>query len=239
MPKLNVRPGRAAGAALATLCLSPAAAGAAPQPAPPPVTSVVPAPAVAFAATTRPAPGAKPKRARLVRFIERRLAVAGNARVVVRGVARHSPMTVRLRTAKHGKVIARHRVAKGKRFRLAARAPAGKRLWVSARSTDGLRFQDRAVGTVQRLRGAVASWYGPGLFGNRTACGQTLTASLKGVAHKQLRCGTKVKLHFGGRTTTARVVDRGPFHGNREFDLTQATARAIGFGGVGRVWVSR
>ena len=30
------------------------------------------------------------------------------------------------------------------------------------------------------------SWYGPGLYGNGTACGQTLTKTLVGVAHRTL-----------------------------------------------------
>ena len=33
-----------------------------------------------------------------------------------------------------------------------------------------------------------ASWYGPGFFGNTTACGQTLTKKTVGVAHKKLPC---------------------------------------------------
>ena len=34
------------------------------------------------------------------------------------------------------------------------------------------------------------SWYGPGLYGNGTACGQRLTKGLVGVAHRTLPCGT-------------------------------------------------
>ena len=37
------------------------------------------------------------------------------------------------------------------------------------------------------------SWYGPGLYGNGTACGQKLTKGLVGVAHRTLPCGTKVE----------------------------------------------
>src|SRR4051794_8472099 len=41
---------------------------------------------------------------------------------------------------------------------------------------------------------AVASWYGPGLYGNHLACGGTLTPGTFGVAHKALACGTKIRL---------------------------------------------
>lgn len=73
-----------------------------------------------------------------------------------------------------------------------------------------------------------ASWYGPGLWGNRTACGQTLTGDLLGVAHRTLPCGSSVVLRYGSTTLTAAVVDRGPFIDGREFDLTYATRVALG-----------
>ena len=73
----------------------------------------------------------------------------------------------------------------------------------------------------------VASWYGPGMWGNRTACGQTLTAELGGVAHRTLPCGSLVTLRYGDSTVVVPVVDRGPFNGAREFDLTYATKTAL------------
>jgi rare lipoprotein A len=83
-----------------------------------------------------------------------------------------------------------------------------------------------------------ASWYGPGLYGNRLACGGTLSASIRGVAHKTLPCGTRVTLRRGARIVRARVVDRGPFAGGREFDLTPAVRHALGFGSTGTVEVA-
>lgn len=74
----------------------------------------------------------------------------------------------------------------------------------------------------------VGSYFGPGLFGNRTACGQTLTTALAGVAHRALPCGSLVTLAHGGAVVTVPVVDRGPFHDAREFDLTYATKTALG-----------
>src|SRR3989449_1145114 len=74
----------------------------------------------------------------------------------------------------------------------------------------------------------LASYYGPGLYGNRTACGQTLTTTLQGVAHRTLPCGSAVRLSYAGRSVTVPVVDRGPNVAGREFDLTYATKIALG-----------
>ncbi len=84
-----------------------------------------------------------------------------------------------------------------------------------------------------------ASYYGPGLYGNRTACGQTLTPSTQGVANRWLPCGTRVTFRYHGRTVTVPVIDRGPFHGSRIWDLTYATKRKLGFGSTGVVWSTR
>jgi rare lipoprotein A (peptidoglycan hydrolase) len=71
------------------------------------------------------------------------------------------------------------------------------------------------------------------------ACGGTLGPSTLGVAHKTLPCGTKLRLRYGSRTVAVRVIDRGPYVGGREFDLTAATKAALGFGSTGTVLSSR
>jgi hypothetical protein len=78
-------------------------------------------------------------------------------------------------------------------------------------------------------RSAMASWYGPGFYGRRTACGVRMTRRLLGVAHRKLPCGTPVALAYEGKSITVPVVDRGPFVRGRKWDLTAAAARAIGF----------
>jgi rare lipoprotein A len=88
-------------------------------------------------------------------------------------------------------------------------------------------------------RSAVASWYGPGFYGRRTACGQRMSRKLLGVAHKRLPCGTEVALSYGGRSITVPVVDRGPFVKGRRWDLTGATARALGFTFTDRIGAVR
>ena len=85
------------------------------------------------------------------------------------------------------------------------------------------------------FRYAGASWYGPGLWGNRTACGATLRPSTLGVAHKSLPCGTTVKFVYHGRALVTQVIDRGPYVHGRAWDLTQAASQALGFEGAGRV----
>jgi hypothetical protein len=62
---------------------------------------------------------------------------------------------------------------------------------------------------------AMATWYGPGFYGRRTACGMKMTPTLLGVAHRRLPCGTEVALLYRGRTITVPVVDRGPFRPDR------------------------
>lgn len=80
-----------------------------------------------------------------------------------------------------------------------------------------------------------ATWYGPGLYGNRTACGQTLTPDLQGVAHRTLPCGTTVEFEWHGQHVVAPVVDRGPYGNSAEWDLTAATCRTLtGPGGPDR-----
>jgi rare lipoprotein A len=87
------------------------------------------------------------------------------------------------------------------------------------------------------FRPSVASWYGD--YGGPLACGGTLGADQLGVANKSLPCGTQVTIRYRGRQVTVPVIDRGPYVGGREWDLTGATARALGFDGVGTVYVNR
>jgi len=66
------------------------------------------------------------------------------------------------------------------------------------------------------------SWYGPGMYGSRTACGVTLTKSVMGVASRTLPCGTKVTFRNpdNGRSVTVPVIDRGPYVSGRIWDMS-------------------
>jgi rare lipoprotein A len=78
-------------------------------------------------------------------------------------------------------------------------------------------------------RPAMATWYGPGFYGRKTACGLRMSRTLLGVAHKTLPCGTQVAVLYKGRRITVPVVDRGPFRAGTSYDLTVATAQALRF----------
>ena len=57
---------------------------------------------------------------------------------------------------------------------------------------------------------------------------QRLTRATLGVASRTLRCGTRVAVFYQGRELTVPVIDRGPFANDASWDLTMATARALG-----------
>jgi rare lipoprotein A (peptidoglycan hydrolase) len=72
-------------------------------------------------------------------------------------------------------------------------------------------------------------------YGLGLACGGLLGRSQLGVAHKTAPCGTLITFTYGGRSITVPVIDRGPYIAGREWDLTGATAEALGFPGLGRI----
>lgn len=81
----------------------------------------------------------------------------------------------------------------------------------------------------------IASWYGPGFHGKKTASGDTYNQHAFTAAHKTLPFGTR--LHVinldNNRTTTVTVNDRGPFKSGRIIDLSRAAAQDIGMIGTG------
>jgi len=78
-----------------------------------------------------------------------------------------------------------------------------------------------------------ATWYGPGFWGEQTACGMTLEPSVIGVAHKKLPCGTQVTFSHDGMSVAASVIDRGPYTKGFTWDLTKKAAKKVGFLEVG------
>jgi rare lipoprotein A len=117
-------------------------------------------------------------------------------------------------------------------LRYAPQGGTGRRLRVLFGGDSRNTRTTGSAGSVTVFDPTVASWYEDA--GN-TACG--FHAGL-GVANRTLPCGTKVEFHYGGRTVNAVVDDRGPYVGGRDWDLNQNTAAALGFAGVGTVWVS-
>jgi rare lipoprotein A len=76
----------------------------------------------------------------------------------------------------------------------------------------------------------MASWYGPGFHGRRTASGETFNSSSLTAAHRYLPFGTKVRVTNlrNGRSVVVRINDRGPFSGGRVIDLSRGAAAIIG-----------
>jgi hypothetical protein len=74
------------------------------------------------------------------------------------------------------------------------------------------------------------SFYGPGFYGKRTACGLAYTTEIMGVAHRTLPCGTLVTFRnpANGKTVTVPVIDRGPYVDGRQWDLSGAACTALG-----------
>lgn len=81
----------------------------------------------------------------------------------------------------------------------------------------------------------VASWYGPGFQGRRTASGEVFDTRKMTAAHKSLPFGTWIDVVnvTTGRSVRVRVNDRGPFVPKRILDLSRAAAEAIGMLGAG------
>ncbi len=89
--------------------------------------------------------------------------------------------------------------------------------------------------TVIIYRPATATQYGPGFYGHRTACGAVLRRKTLGVANRTLPCGTRVAVYYGGRMIVVPVIDRGPYTRGVDWDLTEATGRALGIRGTARI----
>lgn len=143
------------------------------------------------------------------------------------------------RLGRHGwETIARTLTLRGGRFRLhyVPHRLLSEPLRVYSPGGAGDLSASRGVGRLTSYRLADASWYGGG---GMLACGGELTSSTLGVANKTLPCGTLVTLRYDGHSVRVPVVDRGPYVEGREFDLTEATKRALGFEGVGEVWSDR
>jgi rare lipoprotein A len=89
--------------------------------------------------------------------------------------------------------------------------------------------------TVTIYRQSLATQYGPGFYGHKTACGQKLNRSTIGVASRTLGCGTDVAVYYEGRTMVVPVIDRGPYANGADWDLTEATGRALGIDGTAQI----
>ncbi|APX92821.1 hypothetical protein BWR19_07705 [Halomonas sp. 1513] len=87
----------------------------------------------------------------------------------------------------------------------------------------------------------IASWYGEKFHGYATANGEIYDMYMMTAAHRSLPLPSFVKVTSvdNGRSVIVRVNDRGPFHDNREIDLSYAAAARLDIlgSGTGRVRV--
>jgi hypothetical protein len=217
-PKLDWRAAASGGA----LCLAYACATAVPTAAP--------------AATNAGPPTAT---AAKVGVTKRHLNVRMGRRAVVHGVVQSAGSTVALQIRRHRRWITLDRDRTGAHGRYKLHDRLHRPLSAKARVKVLRGGPARRLGHLNVYRYALASWYGPGLYGGHLSCGGTLDAGDLGVAHKSLPCGTKVTLRHRGHVLRVRVIDRGPYSGAREYDLTQATAQKLGFRGYGSIQTTR
>jgi rare lipoprotein A len=167
----------------------------------------------------------------------KRLNIQAGQRASVKGRL-EAPATVKLQVQRGDRwlTIDRDRTDARGRFVLRGRVRTPGSARARVRTSTGLK---RTVGRLNVFRNAHASWYGPGLYGNRLACGGRLYPGQLGVANKSLPCGTKVTLRHHGRVLRVPVIDRGPYVAGREYDLTEATANRLKFRGHGAIQTTK
>ena len=100
---------------------------------------------------------------------------------------------------------------------------------VTPRIIDSTAPKERQTKTPAAFTG-VASWYGPGFSGKKTATGEIFDETKMTAAHKTLPLGTKAKVTNvkNGKSVEVEINDRGPYAEGRIIDLSQAAAAAIG-----------
>jgi len=97
-----------------------------------------------------------------------------------------------------------------------------------------------SLGSVQATLSGLASWYGPGFHGNRSASGEVFNQNGMTAAHRSLPFGTQVRVTnlSNGRAVVVRINDRGPFARGRVIDLSAGAAQVIGLTSSGVAPVS-
>jgi len=172
----------------------------------------------------------------------RRHIVAGR-RTLVRGklYRGNTGRTVRLQVRRGSRwvTVARTKTRARGRYSVAGklRRIGSYRVRVLFAGDKTARASRRTIGRVNVYRKVFVSWYNIG--GGQVACPGVSGRAKYGVAHKSLPCGTMVTFRHRGRTVRAKVVDRGPFVGNREFDLTAPTKVALRAGDLTTIMSNR
>ena len=76
-----------------------------------------------------------------------------------------------------------------------------------------------------------AAFYSASLDGHKTACGGVYSASKLTAAHRNLPCGTRLRVTNlrNGKVVRVTVTDHGPFSNGRILDLSYEAARHLDF----------
>jgi rare lipoprotein A (peptidoglycan hydrolase) len=97
----------------------------------------------------------------------------------------------------------------------------------TAASSSGGASAPSTTPTKPSTKPQIATWFGPGFYGKQTACGQTMSPVIVGVANRTLPCGTLVLVNYKGHQLTVPVIDRGPYGHGATWDLTWGAASAL------------
>ena len=100
-----------------------------------------------------------------------------------------------------------------------------------------LQDQQQPAAKLKQLGVGVASWYGPGFYGRRTANGEIFRKGTLTAAHRTLPFGTVVRVTNleNGRSVNVRINDRGSFKYHRVLDLAHGVASALNMMRAGEI----
>ena len=104
---------------------------------------------------------------------------------------------------------------------------------LSASIQDEQNAEDNLLPRISRyLKQGIASWYGPGFHGKKTATGEIFDMYAMTAAHKTLPIPSYAQVTnlVNHRSIIVRINDRGPFVGNKEIDLSYGAAKHLNLG---------
>ena len=119
----------------------------------------------------------------------------------------------------------------------AAQAKSSKAQPAAGRSSESKSSKTRSKSAAKQgpktgrvLQSGMASWYGPGFHGRKTANGERFDMYELTAAHKTLPLGSRVMVRnpANGKEVVVRINDRGPYAPGRILDLSQAAASQLG-----------
>lgn len=107
------------------------------------------------------------------------------------------------------------------------------------RGGKGGRPRVEAPQAVSHSQEGIASWYGKGFRGRKTASGERFHPNDMTCAHRVFPFGTNLRVTnlSNQRQVVVRVNDRGPFIRSRIVDVSRAAAEALDFIGEGMATV--